>query len=305
MPTAWILADFSINEFIKLYKGIPMGKVQKACILFLAFIFTGLSTLSAQVKQDTSLSDVPVIPKVLLIPFEPKMLMSEIGKAVNTSTHLSYNDITKALRMQLDLALFAPFKQHYITISLLQNKKKADSTLTHIYNSIGYKYDLLPGADTTGENHDEFNPKLQKKHFTQNGELEVPIDYSKRFMNVNVANHHLLSNLGKKYNVNTFIFINQLDIKNVSNPGQELTDYNFRRQVNVHYSILTMQNHYIAKGILTTYFPYNENNPEEIGNKYFSIIGKNMFDVFTKSLTKLKPGANLPPKGRKLPVKAK
>jgi hypothetical protein len=256
-----------------------------------AFLFIVLSpftlVLNAQVKTDTS--KIPNY-RILFIPFEPNMFMSEIGKAVNASTKMSYKDITESFRENLDAALRNAFKVHNTSVSLLLNKKKPDTTLRYIYNSIGYKFDLIPGKDS-GETHEEFDPKAQQTHFIHNGQLDVPIDYSTRFMNVNVVNPHLLSSLNKKYGATIFIFVNELDIRNVANtPGEDLTASNFRRQVTVQYSILNMHNQYITDGILTAYFPANVNNPPVIGEKYFSIIGNEMLESFNEAILKRKEG---------------
>lgn len=253
-------------------------------------VFLGLLIVSgalfSQQNKDTAKS-VVIKHKILLIPFKPTMLMSEIGKAVNSSTHYSYKKIVEAFRYRMDLALYSTFRQSYSTTSFMQMPKKTDTTLSYIYGSIGYKYSLLPGHDSSGESHAEFDPKQQKTHFIHNGQLQVPMDYSKRFMNIDIVNPQLLPYLNKKYGTDIFVFINELDIKNVSNNGTEdLTQSNFRREVTVQYSIVNMQKRYLARGILTTYFPYTENNPTAIGEKYFTVIAQSMLKELNKGLQK-------------------
>jgi hypothetical protein len=254
-------------------------------IVFLGLLIVSTSLFSQQ-NKDTA-KHALVKHKILLVPFKTTMLMNEIGKAVNTKTHLSNSKITEAFRYNLDLALYTTFKLNYSTVSLIQVPKKGDTTLAYTYTSIGYKYDLVPGPDTTGESHAEFDPKLQKEHFMHNGQLQVPMDYSKRFMNVNIANPQLLPYLNKKYGADIFVFINEVDIKNVSNnTTEDLTQSNFRREITVQYSIVTTQKHYLAKGILTTYFPYSENDPKVIGEQYFTIIAHAMMRELQKGLQK-------------------
>lgn len=241
--------------------------------------------LLSQQQKDSGKSAV-INHKVLLVPFKTTMFMNEIGKAVNAKTHLSYNKIIEAFRYRLDLALSNTFKENYSTQSILQLSKPADTTLAYIYNSVEYNYDLLP-TDSSGESHAEFDPKLEKKHFIQNGQLQVPLDYSARFMNTHIHNPQLLPYLNKKYGTDIFVFINELDIKNVSNDTTaDLTQSNFRRQVIVQYSVLNMQKHYLAKGILITYFPYTENEPKVIGEKYFTTIARSMMQELAKGLKK-------------------
>lgn len=253
--------------------------------LGLLFVF---NPLFSQQHKDT-VKTTPVKHKILLVPFKTTMFMNAIGRAVNSKTHLTYNQITEAFRYQMDLALYNTFKSTYSTISLLQKPKPKDTALTYIYNSIGYNYDLLPGdSSSADENHAEFDPKQQKKHFINNGQLQVPIDYSKRFMNVRIGNPQLLPYLSRNYGADIVVFVNEVDIKNVANTTTEdLSQSNYRRQVTVEYSVVNIQKHYLAKGILTTYFPYTENDPSVIGEKYFSIIAQDMMKELTNGLQKV------------------
>lgn len=223
---------------------------------------------------------------MLLIPFQPKMCMSEIGKEVHAKTNMSFDEITKTFRSQLNLAMYNALRKGNTTISLLEGSYRSDSVLQYIYESIGYQYDVVPGTAPDVAGQKEHDPKNDKNQFIKNGQLEVPVDYSKRFMNVSFANKHLLSDLTAKYSTDTYIFINELDIKNVPNVASEdLSAEEFRREVTVHYSIVDKDGKYISKGIATTYFPYSENDPKTIGEKYFSIIAHHILKDYIQALT--------------------
>ena len=209
---------------------------------------TTLSRLLANTKKENESH------KILLIPFYPKMLMSEIDKDVNAKTHLDYNAITTEFRKELDLALFGAMRNSCVTVSLLDGRQKSDSVLSYIYGSTQYNYDMVPGA-APDEGSAEHDPKKEKKHFITNGQLQVPVDYSKRFMNISIENRKLLSDLNKIYHTDTYVFINELDINNVPNNTGNLSDDTYRRQVIVHYTIRNSEGKAISEGIATTYFP--------------------------------------------------
>jgi len=230
------------------------------------------------VSVDTS--KTAVTHKLLLIPFNTKMCMSEIGKEVNASTHLSYDEITQQFRSQLDLAVYLAFKKNYAPVSLLQGKYRSDSVLNYIYTSTSYKYDLVPGATADAGAKD----KNKTGRYVQNGQLEVPVDYSARFMNISVTDAHLLTNLYKRYHTEAFVFINELDIKNVSNQTENLSDDTYRRQVDVHFSIIDKEGKSIAKGLASTYFPFRENDPKQIGEKYFSLVANAIVKDYAQGL---------------------
>lgn len=223
--------------------------------------------------------------KILLVPFYPKMLMSEIDRDVNARTHLSYAAITSEFRKELDLAMFGAMRRSSITVSLLDGRHKSDSVLAYIYGSTGYNYDMIPGT-TPDVGSTEHDPKNHNKRFINKGELEVPVDYTKRFMNVNINNPHLLSDLNKTYHTDTYVFINELDITDVPNTvTNDLSADTYRRQVTVHYSILDENGKSISKGIATTYFPYGENDPKVIGEKYFTVVAHRILKDYLQGLT--------------------
>lgn len=219
--------------------------------------------------------------KILLIPFYPNMCMSEIGKDVNAATHLSYNQMVESFRRELDLAMYRMLSRNYTPVSILQGQYKSDSVLSYIYASTGYKYDIVPGAipDAGG------GTKNNKGLYIQKGALQVPVDYSNRFMNISISNPQLLQKLYKKYHTDTFVFINELDIKNVANPTDNLSDDTYRREITVHYTIIDKNGKSIARGLAKTYFPFRENNPKEIGKKYFSLIAEIILKNYKQGLT--------------------
>ena len=226
-------------------------------------------------KKDTVLQH-----KVLIIPFESKMLMSEIGKDVNAKTHQSYPAITEEFRKELDLAMFGAIRKSCSTVSLLDGKQRSDSTLTAIYAATSYSYDIVPGtAPESGATDKNGNGR-----YIKNGQIQVPVDYSQRFMNVTLLNQNLLSDLSSKYHTDTYVFINEMDIKNVDNNSTNLSDDAYRREVVIHYSILDNNGHYVNKGIATTFFPYHENDPKVIGEKYFTVVAKQILNDYVQGL---------------------
>ncbi len=245
---------------------------------------------TSQSSTDTALNrllggrkDTVMTHKILLVPFESKMLMSEIGKEVNAKTHLTYTAITQELRKEMDLAMFGALRRSCVTISLLDGRQRSDSTLAYIYGSTSYSYDIVPGTTPDAGSKDKSTAKGQ---YIKNGQLEVPVDYSKRFMNISILNPKLLADLSAQYHTDTYVFINELDIKNVDNNATNLSDETYRREVTVHYSVIDNSGHYISKGIVTVYFPYSENDPKVIGEKYFSLAGRLVLKNYVDGLNK-------------------
>lgn len=227
------------------------------------------------IHKDTTMSH-----KILLIPFEPKMLMSEIDKDINAKTHQSYAAITADFREELDLAMFGVLRRSCETVDILTGRQRSDSMLAYIYGSTSFSYDIVPGTAPDEGSKD----KNKTGKYISNGQLEVPVDYSQRFMNITVLNPSLLSELSSKYGTDTYVFINQLDIKNVENNTTNLSDETYRREVTVHYSIIDNTGHYVSKGVATTFFPYSVNDPKEIGDKYFTVVARSILTNYIHGL---------------------
>jgi hypothetical protein len=253
-------------------------------LFFTGFVFASLVVSAQQNSRgtsnkstDTSLnkymgtkSDTTMSHKILLVAFEPKMLMSEIGKEINAKTHLSYSAITAELRQELDMAMYGALRRSCVTVSLLQGRQHSDSMLAYVYGCTSYSYDIVPGTTPDAGSKD----KNHTGRYINNGQIETPIDYSQRFMNISILNPKLLGELSARYGTDTYVFINQLDIQNVDNNSTNLSDETYRRQVTVHYSILDNTGYYVSKGVAITYFPYSVNDPKEIGEKYFTAVAQ-------------------------------
>src|SRR5690349_19324182 len=93
------------------------------CIFLLAAI-QAVGQSNTRISADTSArmlanstDNVPT-HTILLVPFFPKMCMSEIDKDVHTATNMSYDQITQAFRRQMDLAMYSTMKKSCVPISL-------------------------------------------------------------------------------------------------------------------------------------------------------------------------------------------
>lgn len=227
---------------------------------------------SAVEKKDTR--------KVLVIPFEPKLYMSEIDQNVNKETKMNFNQIRYAFRSGLDYSVVAEFKKKYSVVSLLSDTAKSMNDQYYIYSSIAYKYDVVP--DSTGKKQADNTINKPK---IQNGQITVATNDQRKFMNTKITNPNLLATLHKKYGTEIFIFINQLDMKiNVDNSGNNTTG-GFDRTAAVHYSIFDLGGNLLNSGLATKNFPANANNPNRIVKGYFSGIAETILANYLAATT--------------------
>lgn len=218
--------------------------------------------------------------KVLVIPFEPKLYMSEIDQHVNKETKLNFGQIRSAFRSGLDYSIVTEFKKKYSVVSLMSDTSRSIKDQYYIYSSIAYKYEVA--ADSSGKIAPDNTANKPK---TQNGQLTVATNDQKKFMNTRITNPNLLETLHKKYGTELFVFINQLDLKNdIDNTGR-VGAGNYERIAGVHYSIYDLSGKLLNSGLAIKRFPATTNNPNKIVNSYFSGIAETILENYIAATT--------------------
>lgn len=231
------------------------------------------TTIDNQKKTESMLSAEALLKKqkVLIIPFEPKMYMSEIDKKVHDETKLNAPKIQAAFREGLDEVIYIAIKQKTSVYSFLNDSAKCAKDMARTYSSTTYSYDLVPEENTSVK---ELNKPVVKPADPKivNGQLQVEPNMEKKFMNRKTSDPQLLTYLGQKYGSSIFVFINQLDIKNNPQSYDVNTD-TYKRDVTVHYTIMDKTGKYLSYGIATSSFSSTINDPEKISKNYFAPIG--------------------------------
>lgn len=218
--------------------------------------------------------------KVMLIPFEPRMYMSEIDMYINKETKLTAKQIKYAFRDGVNEQLYKALKSNYTVVDLMEDTVKTKKDLENIYQYLNLEYMIVP---------DQANytpPKKEKeKQNIEKGQLNVETNSDLRFMNAKLKNATLIPYLYGKYKTDIFIFVNQLDIKGMAttNPAEVKTTAGMRKIV-VHYTIYTYDAKEINSGIAEVDFPNTINNPSKITSSYFSKAGQLIAQRLTLAL---------------------
>lgn len=253
-------------------------------ILIIGFVLMLSSTFAQTTISNGSkpnLSNEPVKKgtkhKVLIVPFEPRMYMSQIDHKINAETKWDQKKIKQAIRFGLDEELYKCIKKKQEVISFLDDTSKYKKDLFKTYSAIQYKYDKIP------DQKKYVAPKTEKeKTFVQKGQLIADTDADGKFMNIKVTDNTLLGAFNAKYKTDVFLFINQVDITTSEVPGA-LTSAT-QRTVTVHYTILTAAGKEINSGVSSVNFPSTINHPDKIASSYFSKIAEEIVVRMEKSL---------------------
>lgn len=260
-----------------------------ACVIS-ANLFAQNTTIGDSDKSKSLPENERQTGKILLIPFEPRLYLSEIDKKLGAENELTFRDIRNGFRSGLDKQILAELKKIKSTYSLFADTSETMADLALIYKSIGYNYDLVPvegqavAKSTTSAN----------KAKVKDGQLAVEMNYDKRFMNTSIKNPNLLEYLHKKYNADFFVFINELDLKHDPKGEIDLETGSYPREATVHFTVFNKSGKTIASGISATGFSPALNDPQKIVYTVFPAIAKDISQRTSRAILIQKPEVKRP-----------
>ncbi|HWY38231.1 MAG TPA: hypothetical protein VNY73_06705 [Bacteroidia bacterium] len=244
----------------------PTAYFVVACWLF-TFVLT------AQVKQ-----------KIMVVPFEPKMYMSQVDHKINAETKLTQKQIKENFRKGVNEEVSKALKKSFDVLDLMKDTAKYAKEIFAIYRSLTYSYDKVP---------DQANYKApvaekdKKNHTIKNGQLIVETDPNAHFMNAKIKSAALVPGLYAKYKTTLFLFINQLDILSSPVVSNDLGTAS-ERVLTLHYTVYTVDAREINSGICSLKFPGDVNTPSKMISSYISKMGAEITDRINLALTKEK-----------------
>ena len=252
-----------------------MLRLKKYTLLFLYLLFCAFSIAQEGTRNNTTTTPgiSTTTGKIMIVPFEPKLYMSDIDQKINQQTKWDFETIRENFRHQLDAQLKLKFQSISPVVSFYSDSAKMAKDLEFTYKSTNISYDLVAKpTDAEAVN--------KKQTGIKNGQVVVEMNNDKKFMNTKITNAELLSYLNKKYATDYFVFINELDIKNDMS-SYDMTQDLYQREITVHYSILDKTGKTITAGIATSRFSSKENTPKKIVSQNFSPVATYISSKFS------------------------
>lgn len=271
--------------------------MKKLTVLLLACLIFG-GKLVAQTTDGTmpGYTNNTNKKRVLIIPFEPKLYISDIDNELIKENELSgQKELRAKMRAALDQNIYLSFNQMYDAFSFYTiPQDEAIKELSYIYNSIGYKYEPLPKEEhlekeSTGKKLlNKFKKKEQpvdeKKEGVINGEVVSISDNQEKYMQTKISNDNLLPTLNKTYFADYYLFINELDIKRSVNNAYSVDGQYYKREMKVHYTIFDNAGNIIDSGAVKTLFPPNNNDFNKIVKTQFMMVAQELLNRFNNHL---------------------
>ena len=257
-------------------------------ILILNFqflIFNSFSQNTTKSPKTNPEREVQALHKAMIIPFEPRLYLSEIDHHINAETKFSAREIKYKFRDGINDQLYKAFKSaKYNVLDLMEDTLKYKKETEGIYQYLTYNYQLIP------DQNNYHPPKTEKEEKTiEKGQLNIETDLEARFMNAKLVNEKIFTSLNSKYKTDIFVFINQLEIKAAGskNPG-ELGNPNPDRKIVLHYTVFNKEHKEINSGTAETTFEFALNNPKKIIEKHFAKLAAMIVQRTNKALVIVK-----------------
>lgn len=235
-----------------------------AIIVFILFLgFNSYSqtstTIDLQNKEKKKVEyDTITKPRLLIIPFDEKMYLSDVNKSINRETKKTFPEIRDEFRFGINSYLKSQFRDAYEVTTLLDDTAKMKKDLVFAYNSIGLKYVSV----ATGKENKTSNIK--------NGQLVSSSVAEERYMNTVLKGPSLMAFLKKKYKADYVLFINELDIKNdVNSLGAT-----GKRNASIHYTLYDINGKQIKGGLAKAQFSSGVNDIKKIMSSSFPAMTK-------------------------------
>jgi hypothetical protein len=248
-------------------------------IILTVFIFNTPFAQNKTIAEKPVEREVASKHKVMIVPFEPRLYMSEVDHHFNTETKLSFKQIRERFRDGLNEQFYRSFKNaQYNVVDLLDDTVKYKKDLESIYQHIAYAYMKVPDQEN-------YKPPVKEKEEKKvnKGQLTVETDGEQRFMNARIRDTDLLPKLHIKYKTDVFIILNQIDIKSM-NQQDILIPGSAKRRITVHYTVLTYTGKEINSGIAEEEFNADVNQPAKVLSKYISRIANAVVKRVNKAL---------------------
>ena len=246
--------------------------------------FLAINAQNTTAGENTSLG-MSNKSSVLVVPFESKMYISDIDKSLAQENELNFQDIKAKFRAALDREIFIALKQYFNPLSFYSiEPQESRKELAYIYNSIGYKYEVVPeevvvkkegvGKKLAGKFKKKKKEDKYIKAGVQGGEVVSQVDNREKYMKTTLPNPKLLPSLNRKYQATHYIFINELDIKRAANTMYQAAEDQYKRELKVHYTIFDAQGNEVSSGAIKSRFSSGQNDMDKIIKGQFPLIAE-------------------------------
>lgn len=209
----------------------------------------------AQLSSDTMTVDF------LIIPANKRLYNSFFDRQMIESNNIDFNTLRDTTLSTLAFQVASAFNDSLPSGVIPESNSKYPEDMNFVYESIEYKYELVPERKKEVSTLNKWKKKLPKKQpkpepkkgtYMENGQIVSNPESKPQYTNITVLNSDFLFVLNQKYKATTFVFINQYEMVIPTHVDQiELQSDNYARILKVHYSVVDLDGNVIDSGLVT------------------------------------------------------
>jgi len=212
--------------------------------------------------------------KILLLPFNPDMYLSDIEQDIIQNTKMNPEAYRAYFRRALDSKIQGELKSYRPTVSLMGDQEGDDKKeLREFYAQAGYSY-MEPVGKGVGKVSEKKKSLFDKKTTEEKAPLYITTRGDDKFLNAAVTNNEFFKGLLVANGCNYVVSINQFEFKTNYSACIDLSRKLYRRELIIHYSIWNANAKLISGNFLVVYFPSDVNKPQEVVEKTYKSIAE-------------------------------
>ena len=225
-------------------------------------------------------------PTLLIVPFHPDKYMSQIDAEVAKGTSYSYQHTRGFFRKGLDNAILIAAKPHNDYVNLHADDPALNKDLDFVYHLtrnpiVPYEPPVIKEEQNFKKRLADYWIKLQGDISTQpepgtrieEGQIVSVPDQRELITKVSVINPVLTDSLSEKYEVDYYLFVNELSITIGATDHVELQSDRYSRIIKAHMSVIDAEGNELFSLIKRRSFPSYENDLETIIRSHFLPLG--------------------------------
>lgn len=148
--------------------------------------------------------------KILVVPFESKMLLSDLNRKIGNQYNLNLEQIRGMFRLESLLAVKRAMCEDKSLVILKAHDTNDMRDATLIFGAAGYKQEIMPGKEKEAPSYE--NTTMEA------GEIKTLVGYGQMYMGLNLTDTARWETVQVKHGYDKILIITQMDIKNTVQP---------------------------------------------------------------------------------------
>jgi hypothetical protein len=209
----------------------------------------------AQLSSDTMTVDF------LIIPASKRLYNSFFDRQMIEANAIDFKTLRDTTLSTLAFQVANAFNDSLPSGVIPESESSYPEDMNFVYESIEYRYELVPVRKEKESTLNKWKNKLPKKEpkpepkkgtYMENGQIVSNPESKPQYTNIEILNSDFLFVLNQKYKATTFVFINQYEMVIPNHVDQiSLQSDNYPRILKVHYSIVNIEGKVVHSGLVT------------------------------------------------------